>query len=144
MAQVRSTRGINRWKKTRIRILQYRPKTRLIRGTYHLREESIGHCLEHYFSWPAGHLHFVDEQTFWWHLQCWPLWENTLSCLRNFWNYHIHIQTSLILDGSVSPSLDQICHILQIKERNHYRVMLGLKAQGIVHLFSPEKNEGLH
>lgn len=42
-------------------------------------------------------------------------------------------------DGSVSPSLDQICHILQIEEGNRYRVMLGLKAQGVVHVFSPEK-----
>ena len=59
--------------------------------------------------------------------------------LEELLNYHIHIQTSLISDGSVSPSLDQICHILQIEEGNRYRVMLGLKAQGVVHVFSPEK-----
>ena len=37
------------------------------------------------------------------------------------------------------PLLDQICHILQIEEGNRNRVMLGLKAQGIVHVLSPEK-----
>ena len=131
--------GHKSMEKNSVRNLPYGPKTRLIRGIYHLRQESIEHCLEHCFSWPAGHLHLVDEQTFWWHLRCWPLWERTLSCLRNFWNYHIHIQTSLISDGSVSPSLDQICHILQIEEGNRNRVMLGMKAQGIVHVLSPEK-----
>ena len=34
MAQARSARAINRWKKNSIRSLQYGPKTRLIRGIY--------------------------------------------------------------------------------------------------------------
>ena len=62
--------GHKSMEKNSVRNLSYGPKTRLIRGIYHLRQESIEHCLEHCFSWPAGHLHLVDEQTFWWHLRC--------------------------------------------------------------------------
>ena len=81
---VRSRLGYKSMEKNSVHNLQYGPKTRFIRGVYHLREESIEHCLEHCFSWPAGHLHLVGEQTFWWHLRCWLLWERTLSCLKNF------------------------------------------------------------